>query len=182
MLIKVPDRKTVRIATIKRYAYERQGWVCVTEGYKGPRQYACSCQNPCGFRAFPGVKRLRDLQWSDCMALWRRALKAQGTRPGGPDSIEVWEKAIVELKHAHRRMADAGLITKHSDLMLLAKIPGPILRGLGHDYPAEFSPTLGARSEQIEYHLEKVMDHLFIHREHGRPMGAIRNIDLGVAL
>lgn len=172
MLIRVPDRKMVKIDNIKRYAYERQGWCKVTEGTTGPRSYACSCNNPCGYRAFPGVRRLRDLQWSDVMKCWRRALRATNVLPGSAESIEAWEKKIGELKKANRKMRDAGLITKHSDIMLLAKIPGPVIRALAHDYPNEFSGTVGARSEVANKHLEATLDTLYINREHGKPLGA----------
>lgn len=172
MLVRVPDKRIVKIENLKRMAYEKQGWFKVTEGRKGPLQYRCSCNNPCGFRAFPGVKRLRDLQWSDVMKLWRRSLRAQGILPGGPDSIERWETMIWEAKKQNRRMRDAGLVTKSTPVMLLAHIPGPVIRGLSHDWPDQFSPTVGARSEDINEHLEKVLDTLYIAREHGKPMGA----------
>lgn len=172
MLVRVPDRKLVKIANLKKFAYERQGWCKVTEGRVGVKQYTCSCSNPCGYRAFPGAKRIRDIMWSDIMKLWRRALKATGVVANGPDSIENWETTIRELKHGNRRMRDAGLITKSSPIMLLAKLPGPVIRGLGHDFPQEFSPTVGARSEDINKHLEGVLDSLYVNHEHGKPMGA----------
>ena len=172
MLTRVLDKKTVKIANLKQYAYERQGWCKVTEGRVGMRQYNCSCNNPCGFRAFPGAKRIRDLMWSDIMKLWRRCLRAQGTVPGGPDSIENWEKMINELKIQNRRIRDAGLVTKSSPVMLLARLPGPVVRALSHDYPAEFSPLTGARSEDINGHLEGVLDCMYINREKGRSIGS----------
>lgn len=182
MLVRVPDRQTVNIANLKKAAYERQGWCKVTEGYKGPRSYRCSCSNPCGYRAFPGVMRLRDLQWSDVMAMWRRALKADGVVPGGQDSIEQWEKKIRELKHTNRRIRESGFLTKSSPIMLLAKIPGPVIRGLSHDWPAEFSPTLGATSESTNRHLERTLSELYVNRENGRPIGAVKNAQMAVAL
>lgn len=176
MLVRVLDKKTVRIAALKSMAYERQGWCKVTEGKVGVRKYRCSCNNPCGYRAFPGANRIRDLMWSDIMRLWRRALRAQGTVSGGPDSIENWEKMILELKHQNRRIRDAGLVTKSSPVMLLAHLPGPVVRGLGHDFPEEFSPTTGATSEQINEQLERVLDPVYINREHGKPLGACTKV------
>lgn len=181
MLVRVLDKKTVRIAALKSMAYERQGWCKVTEGKVGVRKYRCSCNNPCGYRAFPGANRIRDLMWSDVMKLWRRCLRAQGTVAGGPDSIENWEKMILELKNQNRRIREAGLVTKASPVMLLARLPGPVVRALGHDYPDEFSPTVGARSEDINAHLEGVLDCLYINRERGKPIGACTGVE-GVIL
>ena len=172
MLVRVLDKKTVRIENLKTWAYERQGWRRVTDGRAGPRQYSCSCHAPCGFRAFPGVRRIRDLQWSDIVKCWRRALQSTGAVPGGKDSIEAWETMVDDLKKQNRRFRGEGLITKSSPVMLLARIPGPIIRALAHDYPDEFSPTVGARSEDINKHLERTLDALYINREHGKPIGA----------
>ena len=172
MLVRVPDKRIVKIENLKRHAYERQGWCKVAEGRVGKSKYRCSCNNPCGFRAFPGANRIRDLMWSDILKSWRRALRAQGTIPNGPESVEVWETMILELKKQNRRMRDAGLVTKSTPVMLLARLPGPIVRGLAHDYPHEFSPTLGAKSADINKHLEAVLDHLYINFEYGRSIGS----------
>src|SRR3990167_3611082 len=173
MQIRVLDRKAiVRIESIRRGVFAEQGWVRVTEGRVGPLAYRCSCHAPCGYRAFPGVKKLRDLQWSDVMKCWRRALKAVGTLPGGPDSIEVWEKEVSRLQIENRRMRGAGLITRMPPVMLLAVLPGLVIRALGHDFPQEFSPTVGARSEDINKHLEATRAEVYMNFEWGRPMGA----------
>ena len=172
MLVRVLDRKTVKIENLRIYAFERQGWRRVTDGRAGPRQYRCSCHAPCGFRAFPGVKRLRNLQWSDVMKCWRRALRATGVVPGGKDSTEAWAAMVDDLKKQNRRFRDAGMVTKASPFMLLARLPGPVVRALAHDYPDEFSPTVGARSEDINEHLERTLGDLYINREHGKPIGA----------
>lgn len=172
MLVRVADKRIVNIANIKKFAYERQGWRKVTEGRVGMKQYTCSCANPCGYRAFPGIKRIRDLMWSDVMGCWRRYNKTMGVLPGAKDSIEVWTKEIGDLQKQTRRLRDAGMVTKSSPVMLLARIPGPVIRGLAHDFPNEFSPTVGARSENINYHLERALDELYISREHGKPIGA----------
>ena len=172
MLVRVADKKVVQIANLKKYAYERQGWRQVVEGHKAKKRFTCSCNNPCGYRAFPGVNRIRDLMWSDILKCWRRALNAQGIPHGGPDSEEVWEQMVRDLKVQNRRIREAGFITKSSPVMLLARIPGPIIRALAHDFPNEFSPTLGARSEDINKHLEAVLDNLYINRERGKPLGA----------
>lgn len=174
MLTRVMDRKAiVRIENLRRMAFEQQGWRRVTEGRKGPRQFTCSCHAPCGYRAFPGVSRLRNLLWSDIMKCWRRALMADGIVEGATDSIEMWEKVVTEQKNRNRRLRDAGFITKSSPVMLLAMLPGPVVRGLAHDYPEEFSSTVGARSEDINKHLEKILQPLYINFEHGRPLGAV---------
>lgn len=173
MLARVLDRKAiVRIENLRRITFEQHGWVRVTEGAKGPRAYPCSCHAPCGYRAFPGVARLRNLQWSDILKCWKRALRSARVLPNGPDSIEVWIKHIDDLKRKNRAYREKGLVTKSTPVMLLASIPGVILRALEHDYPHEFSSTVGARSEDIEKHLEKVLADFFVAFEHGRHIGS----------
>lgn len=173
MLTRVVDRKAiVRIENLRKNAFEVQGWCRVTEGRVGPKQYRCSCHAPCGYRAFPGVSRLRDLQWSDILKCWKRALAREGVIDGMPDSVSVWVKNVERLKIENRRMRGAGLITRSTPLMLLAMLPGIVVRALSHDFPQEFSPTVGARSEDINKHLEGVLDCLYINREHGTPLGA----------
>jgi hypothetical protein len=106
------------------------------------------------------------------MKCWRRALVSQGVFAGASDSIEAWEKEVNKLRIQNRKYRDAGLVTKATPVMLLARLPGILVRALGHDFVNEFSPTVGARSEDINKHLEGVLDALYINHEHGSPMGA----------
>ena len=163
ILVNFRQRRVASLTNITRRVYERNGWRQVAEGRVGVGKWHCECQEPCGFRAFPAVPRLRDLAWSDCYELLKRAgWTAQ--------NFEGFERFVYERKKENDRFRRAGLLRKN-DMVFLGRLPGPLVRGLCHDFPAEFSTVQGGTVDFQHKHLEKVLGDLFV-MKCWRPAGA----------
>lgn len=159
MLVRIHDRVKVKIDRLKDWVYRDQGMVQVAESARGRKRTACNCQNPCGYRYFPRAERLRDLTWGDVEGFLRRVW------PEG--LIRAFAKNLDELRVWNRRLKDAGQFAKGDQaVVLLERIPGPVLRAMAHDFPDEFSPTTGLPMSEIQPHIERVLTPFCINREH----------------
>lgn len=157
LVLNFVTRKVARIGDLKRRCYERNGMRQVAETRKGCVQRPCDCVTPCGYRYFPGVQRLRDLQMSDCEALMNRVYD--------PEAIRQFAWWTEQCQQENARMRRLGLLRK-SDTMVLGRIPGVLVRGLCHDFPEEFSTAAGCSVDVQEKNLERVLGSLFINRAH----------------
>ena len=152
LVLNFKERKVASLANIHRRIMERNGMILVTSGHVGCAKWPCECVRPCGYRYFPGVSRLKDLQWSDANALLKRVWPRK--------EILHFAYAVRKLREESDRMRRLGLFSKH-DWMFLGRVPGPLIRGVAHDFPEEFSTRAGQTIDVQHKHLERVFGELF---------------------
>lgn len=150
IVVNIRTTQTARLANIRDRIMSRQGF------FAWPRSQPCSCSSPCGYRAYPGVLRLKDLQWSDCMKLLVRAGWTQ-------TQIDGFAKFTEDMRLTNERLRRAGELRK-LDMMFLGRVPGPLVRGLTHDFPAEFATSDGVSVDIQHKHLERVLTDFFCNR------------------
>lgn len=165
MLIEIKDRVTCKIADLKDSVYRDQGMVLVSETAQGKKRHHCNCDNPCGYRYFPYAPTLKSLTWGEVEDFLRRVWPEE--------VIQKFAENLRELRVLQRRLRESGQLARGNDAMLiLARVPGPVLRAMQHDFPDEFSPNTGLPQGAILKHIEKVLTPFTINREH-RPAGAV---------
>lgn len=163
LVLNFRERRVANLTNIHRRIMERQGMVEVNPNLYGP----CDCTSgKCRFRYYPGVKLLNGLQMSDAEALLRRVW---------PEAhVQRFGNAVESLQQENERLRRLGLLRK-GNFMFLGRIPGPLVRGVCHDFPEEFSTRAGQTIDIQHKHLEKVFAELFVNRVYSRrPIAEVR--------
>lgn len=155
LVLNFREKKIASLANIHRRIMERNGMVKVADGRVGCAKWPCECARPCGYRYFPNVPTLKSLQWSDADALLKRVWPRK--------AILYFAQAVRALRQENERLRRNGLLRK-GDWMLLGRVPGPLVRGVCHDFPEEFSTRVGGTVDGQHKHLERVFGELFINR------------------
>jgi hypothetical protein len=155
--VNIRETRVARMGNIHERIFKRRGWVKVADGRVGMAKRRCSCSTgSCGFRAFPGVERVRDLQWSDSYKLLRRAGKTDS-------QIDIFAKDIEERRRLNERLRASGGLRK-IDMMFLGRVPADLVDGLCHDFPADFASVDGVSVDIQHKNLERVFSDLFVNR------------------
>lgn len=155
VLVNIRSSKVASIANLKKRIYERNGMIAVAEGRNGKAKHPCSCNAPCGFRYFPGVSILKNLQMSDVEAMMRRVYTQEYF-----DEF----KAELERRRAEKARWEASSVLKRRDGMRLGIVPGAVLRGLCHDFPEDFATSMGVPVKDQHEALEKALNVFFAFR------------------
>lgn len=155
ILVNVRSAKVASVVNLKRRIYERNGMVHVADGTVGCAKHPCDCTVPCGFRYFPMVGRLRDLQMSDIEALLKRVYDDK--------EIGVFARWMELRRQLNNEMRATGAL-RRNDEMFLGRVPGVLVRGLCHDFPDEFSTLAGGTVQVQHMNLEKTLQEFFVNR------------------
>ena len=165
LVLNFKERKVANLANIHRRIMERNGMVLMAEGRVGCAKWPCECVRPCGFRYFPGVMRLRDLTLGDADRLLKRVWPRK--------DILKFASAVRSLRQENERLRRIGILRK-GDWMLLGRIPGPLVRGVSHDFPEEFSTRVGQTVDIQHKNLEKVFSELFVNRCYSNRLSGVK--------
>lgn len=151
IVVNIRETRTARLNNIHDRIMSRQGF------YPWQGSQPCSCyQSPCGYRAYPGVTRIKDLQTSDFLKLLRRA----GWKT---TDIDAFAKFTEDMRTMNERLRREGQLRK-VDMMFLGRVPGPLVRGLSHDFPADFATSDGVSVDAQHKHLEKLLTDFFVNK------------------
>lgn len=151
IVVNVRQTRVARLDAIRDRIMARQGF------YPWPRKAPCSCySSPCGYRAYPGVVRLKDIGWSDFDKLLGRCGWTE-------NQIAGFAKFTEDMRLTNERLRRSGGLRK-IDMMFLGRVPGPLVRGLCHDFPAEFATSDGVSVDIQHKNLERVLTEFFVNR------------------
>jgi hypothetical protein len=163
ILVNMRQSVKASVANLKDRIYKRNGMIVAAESNVGRKALRCECYSPCGYRYFPAVFRLKDLQMSDVEKLLRRVYTET--------EIEQFALWLQERNRLNERMRASGAL-RRNDEMFMGRVPGVLVRGLCHDFPDEFSTREGGTVEVQHYNLEKFLSVFFVNRDYRQAVRA----------